>query len=100
MSGAHILCILTPHKSNLNIAGAITRRGLFCVVLPDRPGPADTIEEGWCAPWGFAGRGWICLADGPAFGDSFEGGWFGPWVFSGGACIWFPDGLAFTDAVE
>jgi len=49
------LCILTPNERNLNIAGAMTGRGLFCVALPDRPGPAQTIEGGWCAPWRFAG---------------------------------------------
>ena len=70
---------MTPDEGNLNIAGAITGRGLFCVVLPDGPGPADTIEGGWCAPSGFAGRGWIWFADGPAFVDAVEGGWFGPW---------------------
>jgi len=98
--GAPILCILTPDKRNLNIPGAITGRGLFCVALPDRPGQADTIEGGWCAPWGFARRGWIWFADGPAFADTIEGGCFGPWGFSGGAWIWFPDGPAFADAVE
>ena len=75
------MCILTADKRNLNIAGTITGRGLFCVVLPDRQGPADTIEGGW-----------ISFADWPAFAEAVEGGWFGPWGFGGGAWIWFPDG--------
>jgi len=85
MRGAPILCILTPNKRNLDITEAITGRGLFCIALSDGPGPADTIEGGWCSPGGFAGRGWICFADGLAFADTVEGGWFGPWGFSGGA---------------
>jgi len=84
MRGAPILCILTPDKWNLNIPRAITGRGLFCVALPDGPGPADTIEGGWCAPLGLARRGWIWFADGPAFADAVEGGWFGTWGFSRG----------------
>jgi len=56
MRGAPILCILTRDGRNLNIAGAITGRGLFCIALPDGPGPADTIEGGWCGPWGFPGE--------------------------------------------
>ena len=51
------MSILTPDERNLNIAGAITTRGLFWVALPDAPGLADTIEGGWCGPWGFVGRG-------------------------------------------
>jgi len=87
MRGAPILCILTPDERNLNIAGAITGRVLFCVVLPNRPGPADTKEGGWCAPWEFAGRGQIWFPDRLAFADAVEGGWFGPWEFGGGAWI-------------
>jgi len=63
MSGAHKLCTLTPEECNLNIAGAINRRGLFCVARPDKSGPADNIEGGWCPPGGFAGRGWIWFDD-------------------------------------
>ena len=60
------MCILTLDERNLNIAGAITGRGLFCVALPDEAGPADTIAGGWCAPWGFDGRTRIWFADGAA----------------------------------
>jgi len=76
MRGAPISCVLTPDECNLNIAGAITGRGLFCVALPGGPGPADTIEGAWVPPWGIAGGAWIWFPDSAAFADAVQGGFF------------------------